>query len=258
MRGPRVAAILAIVRPGGGARYGGPRPAVRLAGRRRDVPELPLLQPLRLLWQHLRLLRRWLPEPVQRLRPHSSRTQPRRGRVVHHLQGHLPAVPAPQQPVHRCRRVLHVRRIPGRRRRVPGLRHHGEHRDAEAGGGGLLRADLPRDHRRVGHRPRWPLLLGLLLQAGAGLAARLLPAVVGVAVRARQAVLRPRPHHAVLELQLRPRGARHRRGPAQQPGPGGHGCHGVVRDGAMVLDDAAGKQAVLPRRDHGPVDANGR
>ncbi|KAM3299390.1 hypothetical protein ACQJBY_040737 [Aegilops geniculata] len=130
--------------------------------------------------------------------------------------------------------------------------------DAEAGGGGLLRADLPRDHRRVGHRARRPLLLGLLLQAGAGLAARLLPAIVGVAVRARKAVLRPRPHHALLELQLRPRGARHRRGPAQQPGPGGHRCHGVVRDGAMVLDDAASEQAVIPRRDHGPVDADGR
>ncbi|XBI60764.1 hypothetical protein VPH35_041649 [Triticum aestivum] len=158
----------------------------------------------------------------------------------------------------RCRRVLHVRRIPGRRRRVPGLRHHREHRDAEAGGGSLLRADLPRDHRRVGHRARRPLLLGLLLQAGAGFTARLLPAIVRVALRARKAVLRPRPHHALLELQLRPRGARHRRGPAQQPRPCGHRCHGVVQDGVVVLDDATGKQAVLPRRDHRPVDTDGR
>ncbi|KAM0916206.1 hypothetical protein ACQ4PT_010299 [Festuca glaucescens] len=56
-------------RPGRGARLGRSRPDVRLAGRRRDVRQLPLLQPIRILRQHLRVLRRRLPEPVQRLQP---------------------------------------------------------------------------------------------------------------------------------------------------------------------------------------------
>ncbi|KAM3373132.1 hypothetical protein ACQJBY_019853 [Aegilops geniculata] len=227
-------------RPGGGRGHAGHGPAVRLASRRRQVRQLPVLQPVRVLRHHLRLLRRRLPEPVHWLR------RRRRG-GVHRVRGPLRAVPAPSQrrgvP---GSRVLHVRRLPGRRRRVPGLRHHRRPGHAEAGGGRLLRPDLSRDHRRVAHRARRPLLMGLLLQAGAGLAAELLRPERRLAVRTRQAVLWPRPHPAHPQLQLRTGRPRNRGGPAKQSGPGGYGPNSGVQDGDMVLDDDAVQQAVVP------------
>uniref|UniRef100_A0A0D9ZYW0 Uncharacterized protein n=1 Tax=Oryza glumipatula TaxID=40148 RepID=A0A0D9ZYW0_9ORYZ len=203
-------------------------------------------------------MRRRLPEPVQRLRPDADAdaAEPLRRRGLHRAQGPVRAAPPPPQRrgVPRAR-VLHLRGLPRRRRRVPGVRRHRQHRDAEAGGRRVPGPDLPRDHRRVADRARRPLLLGLLLQAGAEPAVRLLPALAGVAVRPRPQVLRPRPHPTLLQLQLRAGGEGDRGGPAEQPGPGGDGRDGVVQDGAVVLDDAAGEQAVEPRRDHGAVGA---
>jgi hypothetical protein len=66
------------------------------------------------------------------------------------------------------------------------------------------------------------------------------------------------PNSSHQQLQLRPGGASHRRGPPQQPGPRRDGRRDILQDSAVVLDERAGQQAVLPRRDHGAVEAHGR
>ncbi|CAN6321576.1 unnamed protein product [Urochloa humidicola] len=47
-------------------------------------------------------------------------------------------------------------------------------------------------------------------------------------------------------------------GPGGQSGPGVEQPRGVLRDGHLVLDDAAGGKAVVPRRDHQQLDAQRR
>jgi hypothetical protein len=55
----------------------------------------------------------------------------------------------------------------------------------------------------------------------------------------------------------RRRGRRWACGPGGQPGPCGDRPGGVLQDGLLVLDDGADAQAVVPRRGHGAVDADG-
>nr|TKW27435.1 hypothetical protein SEVIR_3G256401v2 [Setaria viridis] len=163
-----IATAVPVRRPGRRGGVSRARPAVRVAGRRQTVPQLPLLQPLRLLRRHRPVLRR-------RLRyPSGAPARPRR-RGVRGAAGSLRASPPPPQRRRVPRaRVLHLRRVHRRRGRLPGLRHHGQRRAAEAGGRRVPGPDLPRDHRRVGDRPRRALLVGLVLQAGAEPAVRLL------------------------------------------------------------------------------------
>jgi hypothetical protein len=131
----------------------------------------------------------------------------------------------------------------------------------------LARPDLPRDHGRVAHRARRALLVGILLQGGAERGGRLLRANHKHSTGSFHQSFAGNPNQSFLgaeltdryqQLQLRPSGRGHRRGPPEQPGAGGDGPGHVVQDGAVVLDDAAGQQAVVPRRDHGPVDTHGR